>query len=84
MAHGKSCNHDICLVTDHEDRLRGELLSLEDINLDASKKRNHLHHSFIASEFGVLGKNNHRKIPDSVVSFIHSICPSSDGNYTGF
>jgi hypothetical protein len=69
-------------VTDHED-LCGELLSLKDSNLDASKKCN-IYHSFIASEFGVLGENNHRKIPDCVVSSIHVICPSSDGNYTGF
>jgi hypothetical protein len=36
------------------------------------------------SEHGTLGACNRVKIPDCVVSFIHSICPYSDGLYMGF
>jgi hypothetical protein len=72
-------------VEDHEDSLLGELHSL-DMSLDNSKKRNHLYRSLILSEYGSLGVHNHVRIPECIVSHIHSISIdlNSYGRYTGF
>ena len=78
-----SCGRVICLVFGHKERLLGELDSI-DVTLNASKKRNHLYPSFVMSEYGKLGACNRVQIPDCIVSYIRSICPSSDGQYTGY
>ena len=31
-----------------------------------------------------MGAMNHLKIPECIVSYIHSICPSDNGKYTGY
>ena len=71
------------MLINHRERLLAELDSIDD-SLDASKRRNHLYRVFVASEHGRLGSRNRVKIPDCVVSYIRSICPSDDGQYTGF
>ena len=78
-----SCRHATCLLEVHKDALVAELEMLDD-SLDHSKKRNHLYRSFITSEYGVLGARRHIQIPDCIISFIRSLCPSPDGSYMGF
>jgi hypothetical protein len=78
-----SCLCETCLVEDHKESLLRELGAIDD-TLDASKKQNHLYRSFVRSEYGQLGARTHLKIPDCDVSFIRSICPSADGNYSDF
>eukprot|EP00956_Cyclotella_meneghiniana_P008475 scaffold11429_cov48-Cyclotella_meneghiniana.AAC.5 len=78
-----SCRRATCLLEEHKDALVAELGTLDD-SLDNSKKRNHLYRSIITSEYGVLGARRRVQIPDCIISFICTLCPSPDGNYMGF
>ena len=79
----KGCGQVECVLEAHSDLLLGELLTL-DSSISESKRRNHLYRSFVSAEYGPLGKHNRVKIPDCVTEYIRSICPSQDGQYTGF
>jgi hypothetical protein len=79
----KGCGQLECVLEAHRDLLSGELSTL-DTSLNESKRRNHLYRSFVSAEYGPLGHHNRVKIPDCVVEYIRSICPSPDGSYTGF
>ena len=78
-----SCRRDVCLVFQHKDCLLAELDSVDEA-LDSSKKRNHLYHSFVASEHEQLGARNWVRIPHCVVAYICLICPCANGKYIGF
>jgi hypothetical protein len=79
----KDCGRAECVLEEHKDLLLGELSTLS-ASIDESKRRNHLYRKFVSAEYGPLGKHNRVKIPDCVVEYICSICPSKDGKYTGF
>ena len=79
----KGCGQVECVLEAHRDLLLGELSTL-DSSISESKRRNHLYRSFVSAEYGPLGKHNRVKIPDCVTEYIRSICPSQDGQYTGF
>ena len=81
--HCKGCGQLECVLEAHRDLLLGELSTL-DSSLNESKRRNHLYRSFVSAEYGPLGHHNRVKIPDCIVDYIQSICPSPDGAYTGF
>ncbi len=78
-----SCHSNPCVLEGHKESLIAELSTLDD-SLTESKRRNHLYRVFVLSKYRVLGAGRRVKIPDCVVSFICSICPSPDGRYTGF
>lgn len=77
-----SCNHSPCKASLYKEALEGELIALSD-SLDNSKKRNHLYSCFVFSEHGRLGRRHRIRIPECVVSFIRSICPDENNQYTG-
>ena len=51
--------------------------------MSSSHKHNVLYRCFVRTEYDVLGRRNRVRIPLCIVEFIHSICPSNDGRYTG-
>jgi hypothetical protein len=63
-----SCLRDSCVIVDHKECVLGELSALDEA-LDASKKGNHAHWSFMMSKNGYLGAHNRVKIPDCFVLF---------------
>ena len=52
--------------------------------MDNGKKRNCLYPCFVFGEHGTLGRRNRIRIPECVVTFIRSLCPDENNNYTGF
>jgi hypothetical protein len=46
--------------------------------------RTHLYRGFVGAEYGVLGARNRVRIPECVVAYIQSLCPSEDGTYKGY
>ena len=49
-----------------------------------SHKRNRLYRCFVFGEHGTLGRCNRVRIPACVVTFIRTLCPDHNNNYTGF
>ena len=76
------CNHDPCTVELYKVTLKGEISVLVD-SLDRSKKWNHLYRCFVQAEYGMLSHCIHLHISVCIVYFICTICPSTDGSYTG-
>jgi hypothetical protein len=77
------CNHSPCKAHLYKEALESELISLSESPVDNSKKRNHLYSCFVFSEHGRLGRRHRIRIPECVVSFIRSICPDENNQYTG-
>ena len=75
------CNHDPCKAIVFGQMLEGEL-SVINVSLDTSKKRNQLYRTFIAAEHGILGHRVHISIPKCEVAFICCLIPSPDNRYT--
>ena len=67
----------------HKASLEGKLSVLAD-SLESGKSRNYLYRCFVQAEYGILGSGIYIHIPVCVVDFIHTICTSTDGSYTGY
>ena len=77
------CERNLCLVSLHKEALTSKL-SILSSTMSSSHKRNHFYYSFAHAEYGLMGAKNHVKMPERIVSYISSICPSDDGMYTGY
>lgn len=78
---GNHCQSNLCwfLVSLHNEALVSKLILSS--NMINSQKRKHVYSSFVNAEYGLIGAHNHLKIPECIVTCIHFIYPSDDGNH---
>ena len=67
----------------HGDAFREEALILPD-DISPSLAHKHLYQVYTKNVHGILGKNNHQKIPKCIICFIRALFPELDGKYMGY